>query len=87
MKLVLMDAETGKEELVERDPEKSRRFRTARCFSEVSDELIATVYQYEKRRIYWKDKAFEADYKFLESEAAGQRDQLQPRTRAMSSSG
>lgn len=65
VKLELMDAETGKEELVERDPENRVDFGNA-LFSEVSDQLVATVYQYEKRRIYWKDKTFEADYKFLE---------------------
>lgn len=70
VKLVLMDAETGKEELVERDPGDRVDFEDAQ-FSEVSDELIATVYQYEKRRVYWKDKAFEADYKFIESKLPG----------------
>jgi len=70
VKLELMDAETGKEELVERDPDNRVDFEDAQ-FSEVSDELIATVYQYEKRRVYWKDKAFEADYKFLESKLPG----------------
>lgn len=69
-KLELMDVETGKEELVERDPENRVDFETA-LFSEVSDQMIATVYVYEKRRIYWKDKAFEADYKFLESQLPG----------------
>ncbi len=63
-KLVLLDAQTGKEELVERDPENRVDFGSA-MFSEVTDQLIATVYQYEKRRIYWKDKVFEADYAFL----------------------
>ena len=70
VKLVLMDAETGKEELVERDPDNRVDFEGAE-FSEVSDSLIATVYQYEKRRMYWKDRAFEADYKFLESKLPG----------------
>ena len=69
-KLVLMDAETGKEELVERDPENRVDFGSA-LFSEVSDQLIATVYQYEKTRIYWKDKTFEADYKSLEGKLPG----------------
>ena len=63
-KLVLMDAATGKEELVERDPENRVDFDAA-IFSEVSEQLIATVYQDEKQRIYWKDKTFEADYGFL----------------------
>ncbi len=66
-KLFLMDAATGKQELVESDPEKRVDFGSA-LFSEVSDELIATVYEYEKRRIYWKDKSFEADYEFVRSQ-------------------
>jgi dipeptidyl aminopeptidase/acylaminoacyl peptidase len=70
VKLVLMDAETGAEELVERDPDNRVDFGNA-LFSEVSDELIATVYQYEKTRIYWKDPGFEADYKFLQSKLPG----------------
>jgi len=70
VKLVLMDAETEKEELVERDPDNRVDFENA-LFSEVSDQLIATVYQYEKTRIYWKDPAFEADYKFLQGKLPG----------------
>jgi dipeptidyl aminopeptidase/acylaminoacyl peptidase len=70
VKLELMDAETGREELVERDPDNRVDFEDA-LFSEVGDRLIATVYQYEKRRIYWKDPAFEADYKFLQGSLPG----------------
>ena len=40
-------------------------------FSEVSDELIATTYDDERERIYWKDKAFEADYKLLQKKLPG----------------
>jgi len=70
VKLVLMDVETGKEELVERDPDNRVDFENA-LFSEVSDDLIATVYQYEKTRIYWKDPSFEADYKLLQGKLPG----------------
>src|SRR5208337_1245938 len=70
VKLVLLDVETGQEELVERDPDNRVDFGDA-LFSDVSDELIATVYQYEKTRIYWKDHAFEGDYKFLRGKLAG----------------
>jgi len=69
-KLELMDVESGKEELVERDPENRVDFGNA-LFSEASDQLIATVYQYDKRRIYWKDKTFESDYKFLQGKLSG----------------
>src|SRR5687767_2337975 len=45
-------------------------FRNA-VFSEVSDELVATVYEDERERIYWKDKSFEADYKNLQKQLPG----------------
>ena len=70
VKLVLMNVEAGAEELVERDPDNRVDFENA-LFSEVSDEMIATVYQYEKRRVYWKDKTFEADSKFLQGKLPG----------------
>jgi dipeptidyl aminopeptidase/acylaminoacyl peptidase len=65
--LVLFNPATGKEELVESDPSKRVDFGNA-MFSEVSDELIATIYEDERERIYWKDKAFEADYKNLQKQ-------------------
>lgn len=70
VRLVLFDPETGKEELVESDPMKRVDFGDA-SFSEVSDELISTSYEDERTRIYWKDPAFEADYKFLQSKLPG----------------
>ncbi len=68
--LTLFNPATGKEELVESDPMKRVDFGNA-IFSEVSDELIATVYDDERERIYWKDKAFEADYKNLQKQLPG----------------
>ena len=56
--------------MVEADPMKRVDFGHA-MFSEVSDELIATVYNDERERIYWKDKAFEADYKNLQNQLPG----------------
>ena len=70
VRLVLFNPATGKEELVESDPMKRVDFGNA-LFSEVSDELIATVYDDERERIYWKDKAFEADYKNLQKQLPG----------------
>jgi len=64
LRLVLFNPVTGKEELVESDPEGRVDFGGA-TFSEVTDELIATRYLDDKARIYWKDKGFEADYKLL----------------------
>jgi len=70
IRLVLFNPTTSKEELVESDPMKRVDFGNA-VFSEVSDELVATVYEDERERIYWKDKAFEADYKNLQKQLPG----------------
>src|ERR1051325_3849701 len=64
LRLELFDPMTGKEELVESDPLNHVDFGNA-SFSDVTDELIATSYDDERERIYWKDKNFEADYKLL----------------------
>ena len=70
IRLVLFNPATGKEELVESDPMKRVDFGNP-VFSEVSDELIATTYDDERERIYWKDKTFEADYKHLQKQLPG----------------
>lgn len=70
IRLELLNPTSGKEELVESDPLKRVDFGNA-SFSEVSDELIATSYDDERERLYWKDKAFEADYKNLQSQLPG----------------
>ncbi len=67
IRLELFNPTTGKEELVESDPLKRVDFGSP-VFSEVSDELIATSYDDERERIYWKDKGFEADYKNLQKQ-------------------
>jgi dipeptidyl aminopeptidase/acylaminoacyl peptidase len=69
-RLVLFNPTTSKEELVESDPLKRVDLGNS-LFSEVSDELVATTYEDERERIYWKDKAFEADYKLLEKKFPG----------------
>ena len=68
--LVLFNPTTGKEELVESDPMKRVDFGNA-VFSEVSDELIATIYEDERERTYFKDKVFEADYKHVQKQLPG----------------
>src|SRR5687768_12187701 len=70
IRLVLFNPTTSKEELVESDPRKRVDFGNA-AFSEVSDELIATIYEDERERIYFKDKAYEADYKTLQKQLPG----------------
>jgi dipeptidyl aminopeptidase/acylaminoacyl peptidase len=68
--LELMDVATGKVEAVESDPQKRVDLGGA-LFSERSDELILTSYVDDKTRLYFKDKAFEADYKWLQSKLPG----------------
>ena len=63
--LLLFDPATGKEEAVESDPKGRVDFGNA-IFSEATDELVATTYEDEKTRIYFRDKAWEADYRLLE---------------------
>lgn len=70
IRLELFDPASGKEELVEADPLGRVDFGDAN-FSEVSDELIATTYEDERARIYWKNKDFEADYKLLQKQLPG----------------
>ncbi len=65
--LVLLDPETQKEEFVEEDPLKRVDFGGA-VFSEVSKDIVATSYEDDRERIYWKDKGFEADYKWLQGQ-------------------
>jgi len=69
-KLELFDPVTGKEELVESDPLNRVDFGGAE-FSEVTDEIVVTTYEDERQRFYWKDKAYEADYKLLQKQLPG----------------
>ena len=69
-RFVLFDPATGKEELVESDPLNRVDFGGAN-FSEVTDDLIVTSYDDERTRLYWKDKAYEADYKLLQKKFPG----------------
>ncbi len=67
IRLVLLDPETGKEELVESDPMNRVDFGSV-YFSDLTDELILTSYEDDKPRVYFKDKAFEADYNFVKKQ-------------------
>jgi dipeptidyl aminopeptidase/acylaminoacyl peptidase len=77
--LVLLDPETGAVEGVESDPLKRADFGTA-LFSEATGELMATSYQDERTRRYFKDKAVEADYKWLEAKLPGKEIGVSSRT-------
>jgi dipeptidyl aminopeptidase/acylaminoacyl peptidase len=64
IQLVLFDPETGKEELVEQDPMGRVDFGNA-SFSKVTKEIIATTYNDDRVRIYFKDKNFKKDYDLI----------------------
>jgi dipeptidyl aminopeptidase/acylaminoacyl peptidase len=64
VRLTLFDPDTGKEELVESDPLNRVDFGSP-IFSNVTDELILTIYVDDRTRLYFKDKAYEADYNLL----------------------
>lgn len=62
--LMLMDPATGQATLVEKDPLNRVDFGGA-VFSDLTDEMIVTSYEDDRERLYWKNKAFEADHKWL----------------------
>jgi dipeptidyl aminopeptidase/acylaminoacyl peptidase len=64
-RLVLFDPETGREETVESDP-MNRVDLDGAAFSDVTGELVFTGYFDDRQRLYFKDKALEKDYKFLQ---------------------
>jgi len=68
--LVLFDPATGREELVDTDPLKRVDFGNA-LFSELTDELQAVTYEDDRERIYFRDKALEADYRLLQRKLPG----------------
>jgi dipeptidyl aminopeptidase/acylaminoacyl peptidase len=77
--LVLFDPETGKTEPVEMDPLKKVDLRGV-IFSEATDELVETSYYDDRERRYFKDKGFEADYKWLQEQEPGKQINLVSRT-------
>jgi dipeptidyl aminopeptidase/acylaminoacyl peptidase len=66
IELSTLDPATGATTQLESDPLKRVDFQDA-MFSEVDDRLLATVYDDDKQRMYWKDKTYEADYNWLKS--------------------
>lgn len=79
VQLMLMDPATGSATLVEKDPLDRVDFGGA-IFSDVNDRLIATIYEDDRERIYWKDKSYEADYKWLQGRLPGYRIGFDSRT-------
>ena len=64
-KLQLFDLATGKTSLVDKDPKNEVDFSGA-IFSDVTDEILATIYIGDKPRVYPKTKKFEAMWKQLQ---------------------
>ncbi len=65
--LILFNPVTREEEFVESDPEGRVDFGNA-IFSELTDTLIATVYEGDRTRYYFKDEQYEKDYQYLKSQ-------------------
>jgi dipeptidyl aminopeptidase/acylaminoacyl peptidase len=78
--LVLFDPATGKTETVESDSLKRVDFGGA-VFNEATDELAQTNYIDDKIRRYFKDKSFEADFKWLAARFPGKEVGVTSRTR------
>jgi dipeptidyl aminopeptidase/acylaminoacyl peptidase len=69
-RLVLFDPTTKTEQLVESDPLNRVDFGGA-TFSDLTGELVATSYNDERTRIYWKNKEWEKDYNIIKSKLPG----------------
>lgn len=65
--LELLNINTGETELVESDPEQQVDFGGA-LFSPATDELVATYYAGDRRRIYPKSDEWSADWAFLKQQ-------------------
>ncbi|HTS32000.1 MAG TPA: S9 family peptidase [Bryobacteraceae bacterium] len=78
--LALLDPETGKLEAVESDPLKRVDFGGA-VFSDVSEELAQTNYTEDHIRRYFRDKGFEAEFKWLAGKLPGKELGVNSRTR------
>jgi dipeptidyl aminopeptidase/acylaminoacyl peptidase len=68
--LELLDPATGQVETVESDPLRRVDLESA-WFSEATDELVETQYSDDRDRRYFKDPAFEADFRWLEEKFPG----------------
>jgi dipeptidyl aminopeptidase/acylaminoacyl peptidase len=66
-RLVLLDTETGDEEIVDSDPKGEVDF-DAPLFAPDTDELVATSYTGDRERIYWKNAEWERDYTYVAKE-------------------
>ncbi len=68
--LTLLDPETGKTQVVESDPNKRVDFGGP-IFSDLSNELVGTIYIDDKVRSEWKNKEWAADFHWAEKQLPG----------------
>ncbi len=78
--LALLDPATGEIQTVESDPLQRVDLESA-WFSEATDELVETQYSDDRDRRYFKDPAFEADYRWLEEKFPGKEISVNSNTR------
>ena len=64
--LYLYDLDKDQMNLIESDPENEVDIHNV-SFSKVTDEIVATTYLADKKRIYWKNDKYETDYNYLKS--------------------
>jgi dipeptidyl aminopeptidase/acylaminoacyl peptidase len=80
MTLALLDPASGRVEIVESDPLGRVDLESA-LFSEDTDELVETLYTDDRDRRYFRDPAFEADYRWLEQQFPGKEISIASSTR------
>jgi dipeptidyl aminopeptidase/acylaminoacyl peptidase len=68
--LFLMDPHSGEKTLIESDPEQRVDFGSLRL-DRNTRQVISTSYTDDRSRNYWQNKAWEANYKFLENRFPG----------------
>ena len=69
--LAEMDPQTGKLQKLESDP-LGRVDISRAAFSEATEELVGTVYLDDRKRNYWRDEGFAADFGYLREKFPGQ---------------
>lgn len=65
--LYLYDMTGGELDFIESDPLQEADLENL-SFSKSSDELIATIYYGDKRRIYWKSEFFKSHFEYLQNQ-------------------
>lgn len=78
--LFIMDPVSGKMEKMESDPEGRVDFGNLSLHQQTR-QIISTSYTDDRTRIYWRDKAMEADYRFLQEKFPGREIAFQSATK------